>query len=127
MATAGSTWRKVLQDAADANVISASCATVGSGMVAQSEKIIRPSFPHLLSGKSITKQEEADLTPGAVFTMVKPAIRTLDVAFSAPATIASASSSFTIMAPQSRGSVIRFRASSRETPLCFLSSWYSAA
>ena len=59
--------------------------------------------PHFLSGKSMTKQDEAEETPGAVLMIVNPATRTLPVALSAPATIASASLLRTIMAPHFKG------------------------
>jgi len=73
------------------------------------------------------KQEEADLIPGGVEMMVAAATMTFPVVFSAPATMASAAPSRTIMAPQRRGSPIISRALAGSTPLCFRSLWYSSA
>ncbi len=80
--------------------MSASCSGVGSGTTAQSAKIMCPSTPHFVPGRYITKQDEAVLMPGAVFTMVSAARSTLAVSLSAPETMASARPFRIIMAPQ---------------------------
>jgi len=122
MATFGSVLRNVLQESADASAISASCSAVGLGMVAQSAKMNDPFAPYSVLSVAITKQEEANLMPGLVLMMLKAASNTLPVVFSAPATIASALPSRTIIAPQRRGSTIPSNASSSLMPLCLRSS-----
>src|SRR6056297_3928045 len=104
MAVTGSASRKVLHESEEAMAISASCSAVGSGMVAQSAKIKLPSTPHELSSRAITKQEEAYFVPGLVLIIVIAARSTVAVAFSAPATIASAIPFRTIIAAQFKGS-----------------------
>ncbi len=66
----------------------------------------------------MTKQDEAVLMPGAVFTMVSAARSTFAVSLSAPETMASARPLRIIMAPQCWVSPMKtFSASSRETAL----------
>ncbi len=122
-ATTGSTFRNVRQDSAADRAISASCSEVGSGTVAQSEKMRWPSTPHFRSGTTMTKHDEAVLMPGRVRMMVRAARRTFAVSLSAPETMASARPLSTIMAPQCWLSAMKvFSASAGETPLCRRSS-----
>ena len=103
--------------------MSASCSGVGSGTTAQSAKIMWPSTPHFVPGRYMTKQEDAVLMPGAVFTMVRAALSTFAVSLSAPETMASARPFLIIIAPQCWVSPMKtFSASSREMPLDLRSS-----
>ena len=71
----------------------------------------------------MTKQEDAVLMPGAVFTIVSAARRTFAVSLSAPETIASARPLRIIIAPQCWVSPMKtFSASAAEIPLLFRSS-----
>ena len=82
-----------------------------------------PFSPNSQSGRTMTKQLETMLEPGAVPTIWKPARSTLPVAFTAPATMPSARPCATSMAPKKRGSSMAAAASSLARPLCLRLSW----
>ena len=97
--------KRALALASEARAISASSSAPGSRFKAQSAKIIsRPS------GKSITKKDEAVLTPAAGPIAIDAASITRRVGLSAPATMASASPAATIAAARYNGFASKRRA-----------------
>ncbi len=92
-------------EAAEARAISASSSAEGATFTAQSAKIIsRPS------AKSITKKDEAVLTPAAGPIAIDAASITRRVGLSAPATMASASPAATMAAARYKGLANKRRA-----------------
>ena len=77
----------------------ASCSASGSGMTPQSEKIITPSSPKLLSGISIRKQLDTVFMPGFDLMICSAGRSMSPVEWIAPDTRPSASPIFTIMMP----------------------------
>ena len=99
MATRPSTPRKLLQLAAVATAISASCWALGFGLTAQSAKQRMPFSPNSGFLVIIRKTEETVLMPGAVPMHWKAARNTSPVVLKAPATAPPASPTRTIIAP----------------------------
>ena len=122
IATAGSVPMSDFHERAEFTAIWASASSSGCTSRPQSLKMNVPFWPYSQSGTTITKNELASFTPGAVFKICRQGRNTSPVEWQAPDTMPSASPHFTIMTPKYRTSEILASASSGVIPLCLRSS-----
>ena len=99
MATRGSMPARERAESAAATAMLAISSAVGTGMTAQSAKIMMPLSPNCLVGHSIRKQEETVFMPGLALMICSAGRSMSPVEWIAPETSPSASPFFSIITP----------------------------